>query len=36
MLEKHEVMIKRATMKYKHTHNAFVKALNKLLTEKLL
>ena len=35
MLEKHEVMIQRATTKYKHTHTAFVKALNKILTEQL-
>ena len=35
MLEKHEVRIQRATTKYKHTHTAFVKALNKILTENL-
>ena len=35
MLEKHGVMIQRATMKYKHTHMAFVKALNKLVAEQL-
>ena len=28
MLEKHEVKIKRVTTKYKHTHTAFVEALN--------
>ena len=33
MLEKHEVKARRVTMKYKHTHTAFVKALNKILTE---
>ena len=31
MLEKNEVKIRRVTMKYKHTHTAFVKALNKSL-----
>ena len=36
MLEKHEVKIQRVTTKYKHTHTAFVKALNKILTERLL
>ena len=35
MLEKHEVKIQRVTTKYKHTHTAFVKALNKILTERL-
>ena len=35
MLEKHEVKIRRVTTKYKHTHTAFVKALNKMLTERL-
>ena len=35
MLGKHEVKIQRVTMKYKHTHTAFVKALNKILAEKL-
>ena len=35
MLEKHEVKIQRVTMKYKHTHTAFVEALNKMLTERL-
>ena len=35
MLEKHEVKIRRTTTKYKHTDTAFVKALNKILTEKL-
>ena len=35
MLEKHEVRIRSMTTKYKHTHTAFVKALNKLLAEQL-
>ena len=35
MLEKREVKIQRVTIKYKHTHTAFVEALNKILTEKL-
>ena len=35
-LEKHEVTIRCVTTKYKHPHTAFVEALNKLLTEKLL
>ena len=35
MLEKQEVKIKRVTSKYKHTHTAFVEALNKILTERL-
>ena len=35
MLEKHEVKIQRVTMNYKHTHTAFVKALNKILVERL-
>ena len=35
MLEKHEVKIWRVTTKYKHTHTAFAKALNKMLTERL-
>ena len=35
LLEKHEVTIRCATMKYKHTHTAFVEALNKILTENL-
>ena len=35
MLEKHGVKIQRVTTKYKHTHTAFVKALNKILTERL-
>ena len=35
MLEKHGVTIQCKTTKYKHTHMAFVEALNKLLTETL-
>ena len=35
MLEKNEVKIQRVTTKYKHTHTAFVEALNKILTERL-
>ena len=35
MLEKQEVKIKRVTTKYKHTHAAFVEALNKILAERL-
>ena len=35
MLEKKEVKIWRVTMKYKHTHTAFVEALNKILAERL-
>ena len=34
-LEKHEVTIQCAMTKYKHTHTAFVKALNKILREQL-
>ena len=33
--EKNEVMIRHVTTKYKHTHTAFVEALNKLLAEQL-
>ena len=35
MLEEHGVMIQHTTMKYKHTHMAFIEALNKPLTEQL-
>ena len=35
LLEKHEVKIQRTTTKYKHTHTAFVEALNKILAERL-
>ena len=35
MLEKQEVKIRQITTKYKHTHTAFVEALNKILAERL-
>lgn len=35
VLEKHNVEIRRATTKYKHTHTAFVESLNKVLAENL-
>ena len=35
MLDKQEVKIQRVTTKYKHTHTAFVEALNKFLAERL-
>ena len=35
MLEKNEVKIQQVMTKYKHTHTAFVEALNKILTERL-
>ena len=35
MSEKNEVKIRRVTTKYKHTHTAFVEALNKIPTERL-
>ena len=35
MSEKHEVKIRPVMTKYKHTHTAFVEALNKILTERL-
>ena len=35
MVEKQEVKIQRVTTKYKHTHTAFVEALNKILAERL-
>ena len=35
MSEKHKVHISRTITKYKHTHMAFVKALNKLLAVTL-
>ena len=35
LLEKHEVRIQHTTTKYKHTHTAFMKALNKMLAERL-
>ena len=35
LLEKHDVEIKRATTKYKHTHTAFVERMNQMLAKKL-
>ena len=35
LLEKHEVKIWRVTTRYKHTHTAFVEALNKVLAGQL-
>ena len=35
ILEKNEVKIWQVTTKYKHTHTAFVEALNKILAERL-
>ena len=35
-VEKNGVKIQRVTTKYKHTHTAFVEALNKILTEGYL
>ena len=35
LLQKHEVMIWQVMTKYKHTHTAFVEALNKVLAERL-
>ena len=35
LLEKHEVRIQHATTKNKHTHTAFVEALNKILAKQL-
>ena len=35
MLEKHKVKIQQVTTKYRHTHTAFVEALNKIFTERL-
>ena len=35
LLEKHNVEIRRATTKYKHTHPAFVEAFNKELAKLL-
>ena len=34
MLEINEVKIRQITTKYKHTHTAFVEALNKILAER--
>ena len=36
LLEKHEVCIRCVRIIYKHTHTAFVEALNKMLTEQLV
>ena len=35
MLQRNEVKIRRVMTKYKHTHTAFVEALNKILAERL-
>ena len=35
MLEEQDVKIRRVMTKYKHTHTAFVEALNKIITERL-
>ena len=35
MLENNKIKIRRVMMKYKHTHTAFVEALNKILAERL-
>ena len=35
MLVQHKVKIQRVTTKYKHTHTAFVEALNEILAERL-
>ena len=35
ILEKNEVKIRQVMTKYKHTHTAFVEALNKILAERL-
>ena len=35
MLEKHGIKIQQVMTKYKHTHTAFVEALNKILAERL-
>ena len=35
LLEKHNVDIRRATTKYKHTHTAFVEAFNRELAKLL-
>ena len=35
MSENNEVKIWQVTTKYKHTHTAFVEALNKILAERL-
>ena len=35
ILEKNEIKTRRVTTKYKHTHTAFVEALNKILADRL-
>ena len=35
MFERQEVKIQQVMTKYKHTHTAFVEALNKILAERL-
>ena len=35
MLAQHEVKVQRVATKYKHTHTAFVEALNKILADRL-
>ena len=35
MLEKHRIMLRYTTTKYKHIHTALLEALNKLLAENL-
>ena len=35
LLEKHNAEIRRTTLKYKHTHTAFVKAFNKEFSKLL-
>ena len=35
MLVQQEVKIQQVTTRYKHTHTAFVEALNRLLAERL-
>ena len=35
LLQKNEVKIQKVITEYKHTHTAFVEALNKIVTEQL-
>ena len=35
LLEKHNVVVRRATTKYKYTHTVFVEAFNKELSKQL-
>ena len=35
LLKKHDIKIQQVTTKYKHTHTAFIEALNKILAERL-